>query len=91
MAKIKELRKIDDSFLIEICNLFNVSRSIFKNSVNKVTVYVNSQTKREISILCSKTNKMRSYFNTKNKHFSLKVNNHWCEDVIEKYFNIKYI
>lgn len=91
MAKIKELRKIDDSFLIEICNLFDVSINIFKNSVNKVTVYINSQTKHKISILCSKTNKMRSYFNTKGKHFSLKTNNHWCEDVIKKYFNIKYI
>ena len=91
MVKIKELRKIDDSFLIEICNLFNVSTNIFKNSVNKVTVYINSQTKRKICILCSKTNKMRSYFNTKTKHFSQKVNNHWCEDVIKKYFNIKYI
>jgi hypothetical protein len=91
MNKIKDLRKIDDSFLIEICNLFNVSTNIFKNSVNNVTVYINSQTKREISILCDKTNKMRSYFNTKTKHFSHKVNDQWCEDVIKKYFNIKYI
>ncbi len=91
MTNIQELRKIDDSFLIEICNLFNVSTNIFKNSVNKLTVYINSQTKREISILCDKTNKMRSYFNTKANHFSLKVNNQWCEDVIKKYFNIKYI
>ena len=91
MAKIKELRKIDDLFLIEICNLFNVSMSIFKNSVNNVTVYINCNTKRKISMLCGKTNKKRSYFNIKTKHFSLKVNNHWCEDVIEKYFNIKYI
>ena len=57
MTKIKELRKIDDLFLIEICNLFNVSMNIFKNSVNKVTVYINSHTKRKISILCDKTNK----------------------------------
>lgn len=91
MTKIKELRKIDDSFLMEICNLFNVSTNIFKNSVNKMTVYINSQTNRKISILCNKTNKMRSYFNTKTKHFSLKTNGHWCEDVIKKYFNIKYI
>ena len=40
MANIKELRKIDDLFLIEICNLFNVSMNIFKNSVNKVTVKI---------------------------------------------------
>lgn len=91
MNKIKQLRKIDDLFLIKICNLFNVSTNIFKNSVNKVTVYINSQTKREINILCDKTNKMRSYFNTNTKHFSHKVNDQWCEDVIKKYFNIKYI
>ena len=91
MTKIKELRKIDDSFLIKLCNLFNISTNIFENSVNKVTVYINSQTKRKISILCDKINKMRSYFNTKTKHSSLKVNEQWCEDVIKKYFNIKYI
>ena len=90
MDKIEELMKISDSFLIEICNLFNVSTNIFKNSVNKATVNINAQTKREISILCGKTNEMRSYFNTKTKHFSLKVNDRWCEDVIQKYFNIKY-
>ena len=91
MTKNKELRIIDDSFLIKLCDLLNVSTNIFKNSGNKVTVYINSQTKREISILCYKTNKMRSYFNTKTKHFSLKLNDQYCEDVIKKYFNIKYI
>ena len=40
MAKIKELRKIDDLFLIEICNLLNVSINIFRNSVNKMTVKI---------------------------------------------------
>ena len=40
MAKIKELRKIDDLLLIENCKLFNVSMNIFKNSVNKVTVKI---------------------------------------------------
>ena len=91
MTKIKELRKIDDSFLIKLCKLFNVSTNIFTNSANKVTVYINSKTKREIKLLCNKTNKLRSYFNTKTKTFFYKVNDQWCEDVIKKYFNIKYM
>ena len=42
MAKIKELRKIDDLFLIEICNLFNVYYDNLNSNIYNVWINNNN-------------------------------------------------